>query len=217
MSEEFNQNKLMEVLDWAYDKAVNGVPGFDSAEELGNDYLKGNAPLEDKVNALIRWQNAKCATSGFLSGLGGIITLPVSIPANIASVMYVQIRMIAAIAYMGGYDIRDDRVKTFVYMCLLGNGAKDIFKETVVNLGTKLSMQTIKSISGKVLTEINQKIGFRLITKFGEKGLINLGKMIPLVGALIMALLDSFSTDIIGNVARDTFIDGSIVEVDNLA
>ena len=103
MSEEISQGKMMQVLDWSYDKAINGVPGLDSAQELAEDYLKQSGSLKSKANALIRWQNTKCATSGFISGLGGIITLPVAIPANIASVMYVQIRMIAAIAYMNKY------------------------------------------------------------------------------------------------------------------
>lgn len=208
MSEELTQNKLMQALDWAYDKAVNGVPGLDSAEELANDYLKGDASLKDKVNALIRWQNAKCGVSGFLSGIGGLITMPVSVPANIASVMYVQIRMIAAIACMGGYNLRDDRVKTFVYVCLAGNGAKDILKEVGVNLGTKITTQAISRISGAVIIKINQTVGFRLITKFGQTGILNLGKMLPVVGGLIIGIVDSTSTDIIGNVARNTFIDG---------
>ena len=49
-------------------------------------------------------------------------------------------------------------------------------------------------------------VGFRLVTKFGTKGLINLGKAVPLVGGLIGGVMDLASTNIMGNVARDTFI-----------
>ena len=52
----------------------------------------------------------KCGTSGLVTGLGGLITLPVAIPANISSVMYVQMRTIACIAKMGGYDVTSDQV-----------------------------------------------------------------------------------------------------------
>ncbi|KUO71787.1 MAG: EcsC family protein [Desulfosporosinus sp. BRH_c37] len=206
MSEEISQGKMMQVLDWSYDKAINGVPGLDSAQELAEDYLKQSGSLKSKANSLIRWQNTKCATSGFISGLGGIITLPVAIPANIASVMYVQIRMIAAIAYMGGYDIKDDRVKSLVYVCLLGNASKDILKELGINIGTKLAKSAIEKISGQVILKINQTVGFRLVTKFGTKGVINLGKAVPLVGGIIGGAMDLSSTNIMGNVARDTFI-----------
>jgi len=200
------QGKIMQALDWAYDKAINGVPGLDSAEEMAATYLKGNGTLEEKVNSLIRWQNTKAGTSGFLSGLGGIMLMPIAIPANITSVMYVQVRMIAAIARMGGHDLHDDRVKALVYACLCGNAAKDIVKEMGIKIGTKLTQQAIKNVSGQVLTKINQAVGFRLLTKFGEKGIVNLGKAIPFVGGIVGATFDSVATNTIGNIARDTFV-----------
>jgi len=51
--------------------------------------------------------------------LGGIITLPVTLPANIAVVLLTQVRMITAIAHMGGYNIRDDQVRALCYVCLV--------------------------------------------------------------------------------------------------
>ena len=96
---------------------------FDSAEDLADAYMEDDAPLVDQVNSLIRWQVTKAATSGFLSGLGGLITLPIAIPANVGVVVVVQLRMIAAIAFMGGYDVKNDRVKTFAYACLAAGTA----------------------------------------------------------------------------------------------
>ena len=191
MSKELSESKIMKVLDWSYDKAVNGVPGLDSASEMAVDYMKNDDSSIDQANSLIRWQNTKAGTSGFLTGLGGIITMPVMIPANISSVMYVQIRMIASIAHMGGHDLKDDRVKSLVYACLTGNAAKEILKDIGIVIGTKLTTSVIKNISGKTIVAINQKVGFRLLTKFGEKGALNLGKAVPLVGGIIGATFDS--------------------------
>ncbi|MGR3884950.1 MULTISPECIES: EcsC family protein [Enterobacteriaceae] len=110
MASKLNEGKIMQALNWAYDKALDGtIPGTNSSYEMAENYLKGEGDLTKKVNSLIRWQNTKSATTGFVSGLGGIITLPVSIPASIATVMYVQISMITTIAIMGGYDVKDDR------------------------------------------------------------------------------------------------------------
>ena len=198
----------MKALDWSYDTAVNGgIPGTDTAIELAENYLKKKGTLKQKVNRLIRWQNTKSVTSGFLTGLGGIITMPFVIPANIASVLLVQMRMVAAIAHMGGYDLKDDEVKTFVFTCLAGNGAKDILKNTGIQFGRKFAKSGIEKISGATLTKINQKVGFRLVTKFGETGVINLGKLIPLAGGIIGGTFDGVSTNIIGNVAHDIFIE----------
>lgn len=44
---------------------------------------------------LISNQILKCSSSGFLTGLGGVITLPFPLPANLMGVIYVQMRMIA--------------------------------------------------------------------------------------------------------------------------
>jgi len=206
MGKELSEGKIMQALDWAYDKAINGVAGLDSASELAESYMARDSSNKDKANSLIRWQNTKAGTSGFLTGLGGIVTMPLTLPANITSVIYVQIRMIAAIAHIGGHDVKDDRVKSLVYACLAGNAAKDILKDIGIVVGTKLTTSAIKNISGKTIVAINQKVGFRLLTKFGEKGAINLGKAVPLVGGLIGGTFDTVTTNTIGNIARETFV-----------
>ncbi|KML40667.1 EcsC family protein [Cytobacillus firmus] len=196
----------MKALDWSYDKAINGgVPGMDTAIELADSYLQKGGTLDEKVKSLILWQNTKSATSGFLTGLGGLITLPVAVPANITSVILVQMRMVAAIAHMGGYDLKDDQVKSFVYACLAGNAAKDILKNAGVQIGKKLAVTGIKKIPFEVIRKINQAVGFRLLTKFGEKGIVNLGKMVPLAGGIIGGTVDAVATNTIGNVAHKLF------------
>ncbi len=206
MSQSINKSMLTSALNFTYDKAVNGLPGCDTAEQMASNYMRPDLSVRQEANRLIRWQNTKAGTSGFVNGLGGIILMPATIPANITSVMYVQVRMIAAIAIMGGYNIHDDRVKTLVYACLCGNAAKDILKDASIKFGTKLTQQAIRNISTQALANINKAIGFRLLTKFGEKGVINLGKAVPLVGGLVGASFDLATTNKVGNIARDTFL-----------
>ena len=205
MPELSTETALLRILDWAYGKATDGLPGFGSANDLAEDYLMRDGTLSENVNALIRWQNTKAGTSGFLTGLGGLITLPVTVPANISVVLLVQVRMIAAIAIMGGYDVKDDRVRTLVYMCLAGNAAKEIMSKMGIDLTTRLARSAIQSISGKTLTAINQAVGFRLVTKFGEKGVLNMGRAIPLLGGVVGATFEVVSTNAIGNIAREVF------------
>ncbi len=116
MSNEITQSTMQQALDFAYDKAINGVAGLDSAKELAQGYQNDNDPKHEQCNSLIRWQNTKAGTSGFVTGLGGLLLMPVTLPANVTSVLYIQIRMIAAIAHIAGYDLKDDKVKTMVYV-----------------------------------------------------------------------------------------------------
>jgi hypothetical protein len=200
------ESKVTHVLDWAYEKAVNGLPGTEAAADLAESYLRKHSSVENAIDSLIRWQNAKGVTSGFLTGLGGLITLPVAIPANVASVMYVQIRMIAALAHMRGYDLKDDQVKTFVFVCLTGQAATDILKQAGVKLGTALAKQAIKKIPGEVIKAINKAVGIRLVTKFGQTGIVNLGKAVPLLGGVIGGAVDGIGTNTIGKTAKKVFI-----------
>lgn len=208
MAKVISPEKMQEVLDWTYDKAVQGIPKMGSAIDLAEDYMTGSGTTEDKINSLIRWQNTKAGSAGFVAGLGGAITLPVALPANIASTIYVQIRMVAAIAHMAGHDVKNDKVKTLIYLCLLGNSMNEVAKDFGITFGTKFATSYIeKNITGAALTKINKAVGFRLVTKFGTKGLINLGKIVPVIGGVIGGGLDAFTTNIVGNQARNTFLE----------
>ena len=181
----------MRALDYGYEKAVAGLSNFDSAQELAQSYLESGDNLKKSSSRLIKWQISKAGTSGFLTGLGGLLTMPLTIPANLASVLYIQIRMIAAIAVMGGYDLRDDKVKSMVYLCIAGNATKDVLKDMGIVLGEKLAMHYIKNISSKTIKEINKRVGFELVSKFGGKSAINLSKAVPIVGGVIGGTFDS--------------------------
>lgn len=205
-SEVLNESKMMELLDWCYDKSVNGLPKMETAEELAQKYLHKHKNVDNAINEFVNWQTAKCTTSGFLTGLGGLMTLPVALPTNITSVLYVQIRMIAAIAHMRGYNLKDDEVKTFVYVALTGQAATDILKQAGIKIGTKMSTSLIKKIPFAIIKQINKAVGFRLVTKFGQKGVINLGKCIPVVGGVIGGGMDLLSTRTIAKAAQKLFI-----------
>ena len=115
--------------------------------------------------------------------------------------------MIAAIAIMGGHDVQDDRVKALVYACLAGNAAKEVLRKVGIEVGQKLTIRAIESITRETLVAINRAVGFRLLTKFGEKGAINLGKAVPIFGGVVGATFEAVSTNSVGNIARDTFIE----------
>ena len=119
----------------------------------------------------------------------------------------------AAIAKMGGYDVNSDQVQTLVYMCLTGTTIADIVKETGIQIGEKSLTAAIKKIPGAVLTKINQKMGFRFLTKFGEKGVINLGKLVPIAGGLIGGGVDIASTIVISRNAIRMFIKNETLDM----
>lgn len=203
-----SQDDIMKILDNCYEACLNGIPKVsDDVRIVADEYLNKYKNKETACKKMLDNQIIKCTTSGFITGFGGILTLPVSLPANITSVIYVQMRMIACAAYMGGYDLSSDETRTFIYACLAGVAVNGLIKQASLKFGVKFANVLIKKIPGKVLTKINQKVGMRFITKFGTKGIINLGKMVPGVGAVIGGSLDFIETKVIANRAYKWFIE----------
>lgn len=201
---KITQEAMLSTLDWAYTTTLNGIPGQSTLDEFVEDYLS-KYDEDTAIEKLIQFQTTKAATSGFVAGLGGIITMPVTIPANITTVILFQMRMVAAIAKIRGYDARSDQVQTFVYSALAGVSISEIAKNAGINLGNKLALSFLKKLPGEVLKKINHAVGFRLATKFGSTGVINLGKMVPLIGAIIGGTFDTTTTLMIADFAKKTF------------
>ena len=98
-----------------------------------------------------------------------------------------------------------NQVRTLAFLCLAGSGVANILEEFGVNLGTKLTTRMIMQISGATLTKINQAVGFRLVTKAGTTGLVNLSKVVPFIGGIVGGGFDAFVTRGIGAVAKNVF------------
>lgn len=205
------EEQMQEILSTLYIKSVDGIPKVSlPVDDLVEDYLSKNENVKQAVKSLINNSIVKCGTSGFLTSFGGFATMIATLPANITSVMYVQLRMCCAIAKMSGYDIHSDQVQTLIYACLTGSAATEILKSSGIKFANKFGVAMVDKIPGKALTAINRKVGFRFMTKFGETGIINLGKVVPVVGGFVGGGIDVASTRIIGKNAYNIFVKGEM-------
>ena len=202
-----NGQKGLGVLEAVYGKVISGVhPLSEPLEKFAEEYIRQAAGDKEKaVDDMVSNQVAKLATTGFLTGLGGLITLPVSIPADITTGLYVQMRMICSIAYMRGYDIQSDAVKTLVYTSLVGLKIVDLVKQVGLKASEKIALNMLKKLPGQILVKINQKIGFRFLTKFGQKGLVNIWKVIPVVPGIVNAAWNAVETKAVAERAKKNF------------
>jgi hypothetical protein len=204
---ESDDNRALKLINWITDKGINGVPLLYSAKRLAQEYQTDSSYPGDRerIDSLIKWETTKNFTSGFITGLGGVITLPVAIPAAFGASWLIQARMAAAVALIGGHDIASDRVKTFLLACLAGDACKDILKDVGIRVGNGMARVAIQKIPGQVLIEINKRVGFRLLTKAGEKGAVNLMRMVPVVGGLVCGTFDGVACRVVGKQAKRLF------------
>lgn len=82
-----------------------------------------------------------------------------------------------------------------------------IFKEAGIKAGEKLAISAVKKIPGEVIKKINRITMQSFVTKFGEKGIINLGKTIPLVWGFIGASFDFVGTTAMAAKAKAAFLE----------
>ena len=113
--------------------------------------------------------------------------------------------MVAAIAEIYGHDSKTDQVRTAILLCMIGTAIEDVAKQAGVTLGGRVALEALKNVPGKVLIEINKRVGFRLLTKFGERGVVNLAKLVPLVGGAVGGAFDGATCYMVGQAAAKAF------------
>jgi hypothetical protein len=202
------ESRALTLVKWISDKAIDGVPPLSSAHDLADEYLidRGYKNHSSRVDALINWETTKNFTSGFVTGLGSILVLPFSLPAAFGASWIIQARMAAAIARIYDHNIHSDRVRTFIIAALVGDSLKDIAKASGIVIGRGLAKSLIEKLPGKVLIEFNKRVGFRLLTKAGEKGAINLIRGVPFVGGVVGGAFDAVACRVVGRNARALFV-----------
>lgn len=173
-----------------YQNALSGIRTkfyhLESAEKLAQEHLRKKASPSDAADLLIQNQKKKSAWANTIT-----LVPYVGVPANVYNVLVIQMRMILAIAHMGGYDVRDPYVKTYALFCLFG-------------MGVAKKGQTAAVKGGKSAVE---KMGLRAFEKLGtQKGAVLFSKMIPIAGVGLGAALDWVLTEQIGKKAKKKFI-----------
>ena len=208
MDVKITEKDMRELLEKLYAQSLDGIDKVsEPVEELARDYMERYDSVDEAAQAFMQNQIKKCTVSGFVTGLGGLLTIPVTVPANIASVLYVQMRMIACLAYMGGYDVRSKEVKTLLYACLAGVSLNLILKELGAKLGSERVDKLLDKIPESSVPTISQKIYSQLAVKTGAKvGSGTLGKAIPLIGGVVGGAFDYVETKRLADRAHDMFI-----------
>ncbi|TFD63755.1 EcsC family protein [Cryobacterium sp. Hb1] len=195
-------------ITWAEDRLarVQGTRYIFNAEPTRKVRPDEHEDIDKAIKRLIVESVEAAGVNGFLTGLGGFIAMPVTIPANMAGALVINARLAAAIAYLRGYDPKDPHVRTVATLIAVGSNAQQIIKSFGIAVGTKVAIQAIKNIPIVLIREINKKVGFMLLAKYGtQRSLITLAKGIPLIGGVVGGAVDATMTTLIGRTAKAMF------------
>lgn len=184
---------------------VDGFGPFKGAREIADEHLAQHGSAEVAISRLIVTHQRMVGASGFALGLGGLPALPLMLPTDVVTFYILCGRCAAGVAHLRGHDIDSDEVRSVILLSLLGASGAAVLAELGIELGTKAALAALKALPGRVLIEINKKVGFRLLTKFGQKGVVNIVRFVPLIGGVIGAGVNVAAMYSVGKYAKKNF------------
>ena len=143
---------------------------------------------------------------GAVTGLGGMITLPVTIPTDLICSWRIQASMAFSIAYAYGHTKDTTDLRTDLFLILAGDSSKEVLKRLGIETTKGVTKKLVdKYITREVMVKIWKYIPQKIITKAGEKSATSFMKMVPLVGAPVGFVFDWSATQAVGRVAMSYY------------
>lgn len=187
------------------DVGIDGSGRIDSATLIADKARSTRPDAESAIDAVVAKHLKMAAAGGFVTGLGGFVTLPIALPLNVAEFYLVATRMVASIACLRGYDLRQPEVRTAVMLALVGADADDLLAKAGLTPGERLATLAAERLPGPALMLVNKGVGFRLLSTLGRKGAQRFGKGVPFLGGAVGAGIDTFLLRRIADHARHEF------------
>lgn len=157
---------------------------------------------DELAKKVMNRKSVKNGLVGAVTGLGGIVTLPVSIPADLVCSWRIQASMAFSIAYIYGHTKDTTDLKTDLYLILAGDSAKEALKRFGIEVSKSVTKKAVnKYITRDIMVKIWKVVGRKIITKASEKSLTSFMKLVPLVGAPVGFAFDWGATRAVGGLA----------------
>lgn len=196
--------RLVQVL---LDAGIDGMGPLKSAREMAQAARLRSRSPEAAVARVARNHVAKGAVGGFVTGIGGFLTMPIALPANVLEFYVGATRMVASIAELRGYDIDDPQVRTAVLLALVGSEADEVLSKAGLTGGTsgKVLGLAASQLPPAGLLMLNKAIGFRILRGVGEKAFARFGRAVPLAGGVLGGGVDMWMMKRIADHAMKEF------------
>ncbi|EON22519.1 MULTISPECIES: EcsC family protein [Nocardioides] len=196
-------NKVVTML---LDIGLDGRGPIKSAPQVASAAKKDKGSREEAIKAIARATTVRGGIGGFVTGLGGFVTMPIALPANVLEFYVQATRMVGAIAILRGYDINEPRIRTAVLLTLVGSKSDDVLKKAgMATGGGRVTALALRNMPPAALMVVNKAVGFNLMRGVGTKALGRLGRGVPVAGGFVGAGIDSYMMKKIADHAMKEF------------
>lgn len=194
----FTDGFLQKVLD----RAIRGIGKFDPAVKVAEAELEEHdGDVEQAITGLISSHVRLAGAQGFVTNIGGLVTMPVSIPANVTGLTMLQLRLHAAIAHLHGHDLAEPGVRAAVLVTLLGHDETASLVKKGDLPGNAAWLAAGGAHTPEVTQQVAAEVAAALVGLLGGKQMATfVGKRVPLFGGVVGAATDARATH---RLARD--------------
>ena len=201
----------MGVLDRILEIGIEGRGPFAGAAEIAAIARAEQGATEGAISSVIDQHVRAGAVGGFVTSLGGFVTLPIAIPVNVAEFYVLATRMVAAVADLRGYDLRSAEVRTAILLTLVGHNPNEVLHEAGIPVPASTGIVgplLLNRLPKSALMVAHKAIGFRFLRSVSQRTLSRLGRLVPVVGGVLGAGMDGFLMRQIGKAAKRDFAVG---------
>jgi hypothetical protein len=196
-------NKVVTML---LDVGLDGRGPIRSAAQVASAAKKEHGSRDEAINAIARGTMLRGGIGGFVTGLGGFVTMPIALPANVLEFYVQATRMVGAIAILRGYDIKEPRIRTAVLLTLVGSKSEDVLKKAgMATGGGRVAAIALRNVPPAALMVVNKAIGFRVLRGVGTKVFGRFGRGVPIAGGLVGGGIDAYMMKKIADHAMQEF------------
>jgi hypothetical protein len=187
----------------ALNRAIAGAGPLPPAARAAEVQLKEQKGDVDKaIHEVIENHVRYAAAQGFVTNVGGLVTMALTIPTNITGLAIIQCRMIAGIAHLRGYDLDDPRVRNAILTTILGEDVVHALVKKRKLPAPPMALATAPLHDPDLDKVIAAEVAAELITKVaGKKLAMTVGRRIPIAGGFVGLGADAYATWKIGRYA----------------
>jgi hypothetical protein len=184
-------------------RAIEGVGPLPPAAAAADAQLKEQGGNVDRaIHEVIENHVRYAGAQGFLTNLGGLVTMAVTVPTNITGLALIECRMIAGIAHLRGYDLDDPRVRNAILVCLLGEESVKSLVKSKDLPAPPMALATAPVHDASADQRISTFVARDLVAKVAGKRLATtIGRRVPVIGGVVGAGADGYATWRIGRYA----------------
>jgi hypothetical protein len=188
----------------ALTRAINGIGPLPAAAAAAEKQLaEQGGDVDRAVHEVIENHVRYAGAQGFLTNLGGLVTAALTIPANISGLAMIQCRLVAGIAHLRGYDLDDPRTHNAILACILGEDAVNTLVRKRKLPAPPMAIATAPTHDPHLDSLMAAEVTSELLTKVaGKRVATTIGRRVPVVGGLVGAGADAYSTWQIGRYAE---------------